>query len=450
MVSPAHVHTLKIQLSGVDRNQLRHKSNRLARALILLVIGAVAAELDRSQPPATAVVAPGGLAITPPRIAFGPQALDTTSPPQLITFQNSSTAPIEIGSLTLSNPAAFSWDLRDCPDGRVSPGGNCAMLVVFHPSRTGAVTGAIERPFNRQRVELEGSGVSAPVPQAPARNLASSLTPERLLYGALEVHQERSRTVSLKNSGNVELHSVRFSLEGEHLSDFNLSRPNCGTLAPGAECKTAVIFAPHEEGVHSATLLADAAEGELNRAMLSGVGNRKPEPIAQISPNPLELAEKNRDGSVTITNTGRAELKIENIELDDSRNFEINVRECLVSSPLQRGQSCSIAVKFKGKKSAQGLITIGHNDPVASSKVMLAADVKSSNKKKWATALFAAGAITAAVLTAASSDEKPKDEPAPTKPTGTHDGIRQPVSIDTHDGISRPTSINNVPPSQPR
>jgi len=260
-----------------------------------------------------------------------------------------------------------------------------------------------------------------PVPAAPAANPAASLTPERFLYGALEIESQRGRTFTLKNTGNVDLANVQFRLQGEHLDEFSLSSPTCGTLAVGKECKTDVTFVPHEEGSHSMRLLAFSTARELNRATLSGVGKPKPGPIAQISPNPLELGEKNREGKVTITNTGQAALTIAGISLDDSKNFELKAKECMAASPLERGQSCTIAVKFKGKRTAQGLISLSHNDPTASSKVMLAADVSPSNKKKWATGLLVAGAITAAVAVAATSGDKPNQNTTSAVPRNTGD-----------------------------
>src|SRR4030095_13682892 len=114
-----------------------------------------------------------------------------------------------------------------------------------------------------------------PAPEAPAVIAEGDLTPERFLYGALEIERKKGRTFVLKNSGNVELQNVRFRLQGEHLDEFNLNSPNCGTLEVGKECKTDVVFVPREEGSHSITLLAFSTAGELDRATLSGVGKPK-------------------------------------------------------------------------------------------------------------------------------------------------------------------------------
>ena len=423
-----HFHTLKIRLTGVDRNKLRRKdATKLLAALIVFALAALASQIDRDQVQARAGAGATGLAMTPAVVQFSTQEIDTNSAPQLVTFQNAGATPLDIGSLTLSNPSNFSLDLRDCPEGRVAPRRSCAAIVTFHPSRVGAVNGSLERVRTLQRISLEGAGIAKiatpllpsspqplppPKPEVPAANPAGNLTPERFLYGALEIDRQKGRTFVLKNSGNVELQNVRFRLQGEHLDEFSLNSPNCGTLEIGKECRTDVVFVPREEGTHSITLLAFSMAGELDRATLSGVGKLKPGPIASISPNPMELGEKNRDGRVTITNTGQAALVINNIAVDDSRNFDVKTKECMTSSPLERGQSCTIAVKFKGKKTAQGLITVKHNDPTASANVMLAADVNPSNKMKWAKALFVAGAITAVVLTAATAGDKPRELPS--------------------------------------
>jgi hypothetical protein len=423
MTDSRHAHTLEISLASAGERRLRRQDRRkLGGVLLVLVLGGLIAELGR-QPTGPA---PRTLAMAPALLAFAPQPVASASAPQVVTLSNPGTTPIEIGSLALSNPAAFSWDL-DCPGGRIAPGSSCALLVIFHPTSEGPAAGTIGRSATGQTVRLEGTTPKqVTIPQPP--NVRASLTPERVLYGTVPIETQSSRIFTLKNSGSVELHNVRFRLAGDHLGDFHFSGAVCERLAPGSECAIAVSFAPHEEGAHSATLLASASVGELSRATLAGTGELKPQAVAEIVPNPLDLSQKSRDGSVMITNVGRAPLAFQGFSLDNSKDFEIRPQECMAASPLSRGQSCRVMVVFKGKRSAQGLMTVKQEDPSVSANVMLAAEVPPSTKKKWAAGLFVVGAITATALAAAaqSGSGTEAEQPSPRNTTTDSPNVSRP------------------------
>jgi hypothetical protein len=150
--------------------------------------------------------------------------------------------------------------------------------------------------------------------------------------------------------------------------------------------------------------------------------------VAEIVPNPLDLSQKSRDGSVMITNVGRAPLAFQGFSLDNSKDFEIRPQECMAASPLSRGQSCRVMVVFKGKRSAQGLMTVKQEDPSVSANVMLAAEVPPSTKKKWAAGLFVVGAITATALAAAaqSGSGTEAEQPSPRNTTTDSPNVSRP------------------------
>jgi hypothetical protein len=212
-----HFHTLTIRVAGVDRDKLRRKkTNTIAAALVALAIGAVVTEMDREQVQARVGVT--GLAITPATVQFAAQEIDTNSSPQLVTFQNPGSAPVEIGSLTLSNPANFSLDLRDCPDGRVAPLKTCAAIVVFHPSREGVVNGSLERVTTLQRVNLEGSGFARPVPPSvppPAPPPTPEPPPPPTPPNSTTVNSSTATSAGAKTGGRFESRSVSVSGSGD-------------------------------------------------------------------------------------------------------------------------------------------------------------------------------------------------------------------------------------------
>src|SRR5437868_3347236 len=71
-------------------------------------------------------------------LGFSPQALTTSSAPQMVTLTNTGDAPLNIGGVVAS--AEFSTS--GCIGG-LAPGASCTMTVAFSPAVGGARTGTI-------------------------------------------------------------------------------------------------------------------------------------------------------------------------------------------------------------------------------------------------------------------------------------------------------------------
>src|SRR2546427_5951702 len=96
-----HVHSLDITLSGPRRRRRHDPKRSVIGAFAVLALGGLLADVERQPAPSTLIV-------TPPLLAFGVQPVGTASVPQPATITNSGAAAIEIGDLTLANPASFS------------------------------------------------------------------------------------------------------------------------------------------------------------------------------------------------------------------------------------------------------------------------------------------------------------------------------------------------------
>jgi hypothetical protein len=103
------------------------------------------------------------LGVTPASIAFGSQAINTTSAAQVITVKNTGTAAVAFNSVTLggNNPGSFVLS-NSCGAG-LTPGNSCTINVSFRPTRRVARSATVVIRDNAagspQRVTLTGTGI---------------------------------------------------------------------------------------------------------------------------------------------------------------------------------------------------------------------------------------------------------------------------------------------------
>jgi hypothetical protein len=103
------------------------------------------------------------LGVTPASIAFGSQAINTTSAAQAITVTNTGTVAVAFNSVTLggNNPGSFVLS-NSCGTG-LTPGNSCTINVSFRPTRRVARSATVVIRDNAagspQRVTLTGTGI---------------------------------------------------------------------------------------------------------------------------------------------------------------------------------------------------------------------------------------------------------------------------------------------------
>jgi hypothetical protein len=103
--------------------------------------------------------------VSPASLAFGVQAVGTTSAAQTVTVSNTGTAPMTINGITLNgtNPGQFSQTNTCGPfPATVAVGGTCTVDVTFRPTTVGAKSAAVRvnvaAPATSQSVSLTGTG----------------------------------------------------------------------------------------------------------------------------------------------------------------------------------------------------------------------------------------------------------------------------------------------------
>jgi sugar lactone lactonase YvrE len=277
-----------------------------------------------------------GVALYPPSLTFAGQPVNTTSPPQSVTFTNAGSSPVNITSITATGDFAETNNYA----GVVMPSASCTINVTFSPSAAGTRAGSLiiqdTSAGSPHTVSLSGVGTQSAV----------SLTPASMIFSAPSVGvPSAAQTVTLANTGTAPLKITSISLTGANPTDFFFTSDGANPLAPGQSSSIALVFAPSAGGNRSAQLtIVDDASGSPHAVNLTG---NITGPELSVSPAFLTFAELapgsvSAPQTVTLTNTGSGPLAISSITA--SGDF---AETGSYPNPLPGGASCSISVTFK-------------------------------------------------------------------------------------------------------
>jgi phospholipase C len=164
-------------------------------------------------------------------IAFGGQAVGSTTPAYTLTLSNYGTSNLIIKSIAATGDFAFSGP---CP--KVAPNNFCRLKVTFTPTATGPRTGTLTitdtDSSSPQIVNLTGTGSQVSIPV-----YYPGLTFGKRIFGTTTSPQ----SVTLTNKGSTPLSISSVQMVGGAFSQTN----NCGnSVAAGASCVFKVRFAP--------------------------------------------------------------------------------------------------------------------------------------------------------------------------------------------------------------
>ncbi len=286
-------------------------------------------------------------------LAFGNQAVSTSSTAQPVTLNN-----IGSSALTVSIAASAQYSQTNDCGSSVAAGGSCTINVTFLPTATGSQSGTItitdNAPGSPHVVNLTGTGTPAPAPVA-------SLSPTTLSFGNQTVNtSSAAQPVTLTNTGNASL-SITSIVASAPYSQTN----TCGaSVAAGGNCTISVTFTPTATGSQPGTItIIDNATGSPHTVGLSGTGTATTAPAVSLSPTTLSFGNQTVNTSsaaqpVTLTNTGTASLSITSIAASAPYS---QTNTCGAS--VAAGGNCTISVTFKptATGSQPGTITITDN-----------------------------------------------------------------------------------------
>jgi hypothetical protein len=233
---------------------------------------------NTASSPATVRIVGRGIVVIPPRqlgmagqLAFGSQAVGTTSPSQPLAITNNTASPVSITGLDASGDFSVS---NSCAT--IAAHATCTVLVFFQPTAVGARAGAITVHALADSVPyivtLSGTGTSNPLPAL--RLSATALGFGNVIYGS-----SFSQGLTLSNVGTVPLTVINILVSGN--SDFTRTTSCTATLAAGATCNVGVTFTPHALGARSGTITVTSnAVGSPHAVSVTGTGCRYFSPAA--------------------------------------------------------------------------------------------------------------------------------------------------------------------------
>lgn len=151
---------------------------------------------------------------------------------------------------------------------------------------------------------------------------------------------------TLKNNGAVALTINRVYLVGANASDFTQTNTCGNAVAAGAKCTIAVSFSPSALNLRQAALVvSDSDPSSPQTVALGGNGT-----VVSFSPTKLSFGKQSVgtsvSQSVTLTNTGKAALKIASISVTgvDAGDFS-QTNNC--GTGIAASGQCTISVTFK-------------------------------------------------------------------------------------------------------
>ena len=205
-------------------------------------------------------------------MAFGNQAVGSTSAVKKATLTNTGTATLNISSITITGPFAQT---NTCGT-TVKAGKNCTISVTFSPTATGTFTGVVTITDNAtnspQTIPLSGNGVTGVV-----------VSPTNLTFPTTNVGTTSAPlTSTLSNNNLTSLSITSITITG----DFAQTN-NCGSSLAGAtKCTITVTFTPTATGTRTGTVtITDSASNSPQKINLKGTGQGGPT-LTSISVSP--------------------------------------------------------------------------------------------------------------------------------------------------------------------
>jgi hypothetical protein len=273
--------------------------------------------------------------IVPAALAFQPQAINTTSGPQLLFLSNTGNGALTFSGSGIATTGDFA-QINNCGSA-LAPHTSCTITVRYTPTVTGPETGSVAVTSNAatQTVSVSGTG-AATAPLVTA-------SPESLIFPT-ELLKVRSaaQTVTLKNSGTKAVSIASVAISG----DFTKAG-TCGTsLGAGKSCIENVYFTPTASGTRTGALTFNVSSGAVTVA-LTGTGTATATSLLTISPPSLAfdgyVVGDNPDQIVTISNLDGVPAGIRLISKTGSTAFTFT-KTC--GTTLAAGAPCTVDVTF--------------------------------------------------------------------------------------------------------
>jgi len=205
------------------------------------------------------------ITVSPAALAFTGQAVNTTSPAQIIKVANTGTTALTVSGATISGANANQFGQTSTCGATLAAGASCQVSVTFAPTSVGTFTASVSIADSAigtpQTVALSGSTSGA----------GGAVSPISIAFASQYVGTTGlPQTVTVTNGGNT---TLTISNVAANPNDFGVLNSCGSSLAAGASCSIGVFFDPTTSGTRTGTLtIADNAVGSPFTVALSGKG----------------------------------------------------------------------------------------------------------------------------------------------------------------------------------
>ena len=215
----------------------------------------------------------------------------------------------------------------------------------------------------------------------------------------LNITVEDTETITLTNTGDAELQDILIEIMGTGKDEFQLLESTCGESLPAGEsCQIDFTFAPTTSGKLEARLTVTSnAESSPDEVILKGTGGleEEPEPVEEeaepvlvsaedqpvvsLSPTSLDFGEQpvnetSKQKTVTLKNTGKAELKSIRITIGGSHKKDFaSLDSSTCEKTLAAGKNCKINLTFtpSAEGAREATLTVSSNADTSPDEIML-------------------------------------------------------------------------------
>lgn len=282
---------------------------------------------------------------------FGDVRAGADVPPKTVEIRNLGDEPLTVRRVRVEPAAAgFTVSAGACVDRPVPIGGACEMTVVRTASAQGVGDAEIVLVYTRPGQDEDGERRIS----LTGRTVAPRLTvaPDRLDLGTVPSGTAGPfRSVRMENRGTAPVTVREIALDGSGADAFGLDASCAGrTLGPGEGCELRVRFRPVREGAEEARLRLRPADGDGSALTVSlrgeGVVGR-PRAAPERLGFPAVAATRRADRTLTVTNVGRAPLRVGDVRIEgrSEGDFRVVGNAC-GRGALEPDASCELTVRF--------------------------------------------------------------------------------------------------------
>jgi len=296
-------------------------------------------------------------------LAFGSQAVDTTSTPaKTVTMKNNNPSGMLTGiSIVASGNYSTSGGGTTC-SGTLTAGTTCTISVTFTPTANGSIDGAVTvaytGAYSPQEIKLTGTGTgggTSPLKFTPASLAFTS-------QGVGTTSTGKTVTVQNTSASSVTLSSIATSGNFTAVGGATTPCSNTSTLIAGASCTLSVTFSPSIAGAIQGALVISDNASPISQQVVNLTGTAVlPVTIAPASLTFASQTVGTPSAAQTLTVTNNSGTTLSPFSFAGTVDFSVTQGTTMpCGTTLANGAKCTLSVIFNPSRtgSIQGAATI--------------------------------------------------------------------------------------------